>query len=175
MAIYKEDIADIEISTGNIHRTFMHHAIGEWDDNGDVFGVRLFKDGEAVSLSGLSCVGYFEKPDGTTVVIEGNKRDQKIAYVQLPQTCYAVTGTFKLTIKLTTANSAVTVRIVDGTIVRTAEGGMVDPGSLIPDMSGLDDLLLDINDVLATISAYSIEAVQISGTRYRIEVEEAVE
>ena len=175
MAVYKEDIVDIDLDAGSVHRSFSNHMLGEWDDQGDVFGVRLFRNRQEVLLTGLSCAGYFEKPDGTTVAISGNKIDQKIAYVQLPKTCYATPGAFKLTIKLTTANSAATVRIVDGTVVRTAIGSMVDPGSLIPDMTGLASLLTEINGVLDTISQYGISAELISGTRYRIEITEAEE
>ena len=33
MAIYKEDIVDIELESGTIHRSFLCHAIGLADDH----------------------------------------------------------------------------------------------------------------------------------------------
>ena len=173
MAIYKEDIIDINMDTGNVYRSFAHRRLGEWDEKGDVFGVRLLKHGQEVSLRNVSGAGLFKRADGVTVDVPFSKRGN-IAFVTLPKTCYAVTGGFELSIKLTTAANATTVRIVDGTVTKTSFGGQIDPqsGDYIPDMEGLQDLLDEINGILETISQYDIQAVQINGTRYRIEITE---
>ena len=53
MAIYKESIMDIDVINAGINRSFSCRMIGEGDSNGDRFGVRVFKNGEAVTLSGM--------------------------------------------------------------------------------------------------------------------------
>ena len=64
MAIYKEDIADIELNSGTIHRAFLNKTIGEGDALANWFGVRLFRDGEPVSAESASVTGLFIAPDG---------------------------------------------------------------------------------------------------------------
>lgn len=138
MAIYKEDIVSIELSSGTIHRSFLHHTIGSGDEKANRFGVRLFRDGEPVSAESATVTGLFMAPDGTRYVIsetsftgstgtEGNK-----AYVQLPGICYAVTGQFTLAIKLSGGGVEGTMRIIDGTVDETGEDGAVVPTSTIP-------------------------------------------
>ena len=51
MAIYKRDIASINLETGTIHRTFLNHSIGYKDQKADHFGIRVFRDGEPVDLT----------------------------------------------------------------------------------------------------------------------------
>ena len=55
MAIYHEDIVDIELESGNIHRSFAKHSIGSGDAAANRFGVRVLRNGEAVDLTGASC------------------------------------------------------------------------------------------------------------------------
>lgn len=138
MALYKEDILDIELNSGSIARSFLHHTIGSGDQKANRFGVRLFRKGEPVSAESATVTGLFMAPDGTRYVIsetsyagstgkEGNK-----AYVQLPPVCYAVTGQFTLAIKLTSGGVEGTMRIIDGTVDETGEDGAVVPTSTIP-------------------------------------------
>lgn len=138
MAIYREDVVNIELTSGTIFRSFMNHAIGAGDSKANRFGVRLFRNGELVSAESATVTGLFMAPDGTRYVIsetsypgstgtEGNK-----AYVQLPGVCYAVTGQFALAIKLTGGGVEGTMRIVDGTVDETGEDGAVVPTSTIP-------------------------------------------
>lgn len=173
MAVCKEDIIDINLETGNTHRSYTHHILGEFDEAGDVFGVRLIKGGRIADLTGVSCTGLFEKPDGTTEPILGYI-EKGAGCVKLPADCYSEVGAFKLTIKLVSLGEVVTARIVDGTIVDTSDGPLIDPttGTAIPDMEGLEDLLETLEGILAEIAQYNMEAVQITGTRYRIEITE---
>ena len=41
MAHYKEDIVNIDLANGKIHRSFLMRAIGSKDDDADRFGVRV--------------------------------------------------------------------------------------------------------------------------------------
>lgn len=52
MAIYKSDIADINLETGSILRSFRKHTIGTADQAADRIGVRAFRDGVPEDLSG---------------------------------------------------------------------------------------------------------------------------
>lgn len=149
MAVYKEDIVDIELNSGSIHRSFMSHSIGSGDDMANRFGVRAFRNGEPESIGG-TCAGYFIRADGATVVINNGIVDGNLAYVTLPDACYAVEGNFSLAIKCTGGNAIGTMRIVDGTVARTTTGSPIDPGTVIP---SIEDLIEAIDEAVASIPA----------------------
>ena len=146
MALYHEDIVNIELTGGTVNRTFMSHTIGSGDEDANRFGVRLFRNGEAENVGG-GCTGYFIRADGETVVITGAVSGN-LAYVTLPETCYAVEGNFTLAIKCTGGSVTGTMRIVDGTVARTTSSTIVDPGTLVDD---IEDLIDAIEDAVATI------------------------
>ena len=135
MAVYKRDIVDINLETGNIHRSFLKHSIGMKDQKADHFGVRVFRNGEAVSLTGVSVQGVFMPPQGSPIAItSGNIVSGNVAEVVLPQACYNYDGQFTLAIKLVDASNSVTgtVRIVDGMVDNTHASGTVAPTSAVP-------------------------------------------
>lgn len=136
MANYKEDIINIELENGTLHRSFLHHSIGEGDAKANRYGVRVFRNGEAVALGG-SCKGYFIRADGGTVTIEDGVVSGNVAYVTLPGTCYAVEGVFSLAIKVINGSETVTMRIIDGVVSRTSSGSAVDPGTIVPSVEAL--------------------------------------
>ena len=65
MANYREDIVNIELMGGNIHRAFMQKSIGAGDKLANRFGVRVFRNGSPVQLGG-TCNGLFIRADGAT-------------------------------------------------------------------------------------------------------------
>ena len=115
MAIYKNDIVDVELNGGGIHRTRMNHTIGKSDDDANRFGVRVLRDGAAESLTGISCAGYFTNSQGARTTLSGTVSGSE-AYVTLADACYTVEGPFRLAIKLSGGGVTSTVRIVDGMI-----------------------------------------------------------
>ena len=121
MAIYKEDIADVELESGDIYRSFLNHSIGQGDIKENRFGVRLLRNGQAESLSGCSCAGYFTRPDGTVKTLSGENAgiSGNTAYVTLTQDCYAYEGKFTLAIKVSGGGITATMRIVDGMVDNT--------------------------------------------------------
>lgn len=133
MAIYRSDIADIELNGGNIHRSFLHHSIGSGDNMANRFGVRVARDGEPVDLTGVSCFGYFRNAEGTNIALttEGTVAGN-MAFVTLPQACYNVEGQFMLAIKLVGGGITGTMRIVDGVVDNTNTGGAVAPTEDVP-------------------------------------------
>ena len=149
MAIYRNDVVTIDLENGNIHRSFMAKTIGEGDALANRFGVKLVRGGEAVDISGATCTGYFIRPTGDTVVINGSISNGT-AYVELPQTCYAYEGQFSLAIKLTGGSATGTMRIVDGVVANTTTDSVVDPGTVIP---SVEALIAAIDAAVATIPA----------------------
>lgn len=169
MAIYRNDIADIDLETGTVHRSFLNKALGEGDISGNRFGVRVLRNGQAVDLTGVSVSGYFVRANGTSVALSGS-RSGNTCWVTLPEACYAVEGNFTLAVKLTGGGVTVTARIVDGTIVNTALGDLVDPGSVIPSLADFTALVTRAETAATKIEGITISETQISGTRYRINV-----
>ena len=155
MANYREDIVNIELSTGLIHRNFMNKSIGEGDKKADRFGVRAYRNGVPENLSG-TVSGLFVRADGVTVTVTDGYVSGNLAYVTLPDTCYAVEGYFTLAIKATTANDVTTLRIVDGMVSRTSTDANVDPGTVLP---SIRQLQAEIDGLLATIPSDFSEIV----------------
>lgn len=147
MANYKENIVDIELTKGHIHRSFYPHALGAGDENADRFGFRLFRNGQPENITG-NCFGLFVRPDGETVPIESGVVSGNTAYVILPDDCYVVEGVYSLAIKVSGGGVTGTMRIVDGMVDRTSTDVIVDPGTILP---SIDDLIEAIENAVATI------------------------
>lgn len=117
MAFYKSDIVDVNLESGSIFRSFLPYRLGKDDAGANRFGVRVFRNGVAESLSGSSCKAVFTNAEGTKIALDsagtvsGNE-----AYVTLPDSCYEVPGRFTLAIRLEGGSVKDTVRIVDGTV-----------------------------------------------------------
>lgn len=133
MAIYKEDIVSIELENGVIHRSFLNHSIGSGDAAANRFGIRVFRNGSEVDLSGVSCQAYFQNAEGTNIALTSyGTVSGNVAYVTLPQACYNVEGQFCLAIKLVGGGVTGTMRIIDGMVCNTGTTGAVAPTSSVP-------------------------------------------
>ena len=134
MAVYKADILDVELNTGNIARSFLCHNIGKDDTKADRFGVRVYRDGEPESLSGCSIQGYMMRPNGTNLAITGSNTgvSGNEAWVDLPQAAYDYEGQFCLALKLIGGGVTGTVRIIDGMINNTFVSDAVAPTAAVP-------------------------------------------
>ena len=134
----KTDIARIDLAKDRIVRTFMNRPLGEADILADRFGVDVYRNGAAVDLTGASVIGYFIRATGDTVVINGGTvSGGNRAYIDLPQACYAYEGQFTLAIKIVKSGITGTMRIIDGTVNRTTTDTVIDPGSVVPDLTAL--------------------------------------
>ena len=169
MALYHNDIVDIDLDDGTVHRSFAHRILGEGDISANRFGVRLWRSGNPVTADGAQCMGYFIRHGrGDTVTINGGLFSGQEAYVTLPDACYAYDGAFSLAIKLIGGGVTGTMRIVDGTVADSVIGSPVDPGGVIPD---LDELLAVIDRAEAaanTIAGISIRAELVADENYRL-------
>ena len=132
MAVYREDLVDIELESGTIHRSFLNHSIGKGDNLGNRFGVRLYRNGEPVNLGTASCIGLFMAPDGTNIALSSQYAGGNIAYVTLPQACYSTEGQFTLAIKVIQDGITETMRIVDGVVDNTGVDSPVAPVGTVP-------------------------------------------
>ena len=151
MAIYKRDIVDINLETGNIHRSFLNHSIGYLDNAADHFGVRTFRNGTPVDLTGVSVQGIFMPPTGSPIAItSGNIVSGNVAEVVLPQACYNYEGQFTLSIKLVGGGVTGTMRIVDGIVDNTHASGTVAPTSAVPTYQ---EILSTYDDMVAAAAA----------------------
>ena len=147
MANYREDIINIELKSGSIHRSFLNYSIGAGDENANRFGIKAFRDGTPENLTG-TCIGLFVRADGETVPIDDGVISGNTAYVTLKKDCYAVEGNFTLAIKTTATGNVMTLRIVDGVVSRTSTDVIVDPGTIIP---SVEDLIAAIEAAVESI------------------------
>lgn len=116
------------------------------DNEANLFGAELYRDGTAVDITGEAVTGYFIRPDGDTVVLHGEAYDNT-ATVTLQQACYAYTGSGSLAIRVGTT----TVRVIDCHARQTQTGDLIDPGDVVPT---LDDLFAQIENMhVATMEA----------------------
>lgn len=168
MALYHEDIIDIELETGTVHRSFANRAIGQADIKANRYGIRLKRNGEPVSIGGATCIGFFiRNGNGDTVIINGGIFSGDEAYVTLPESCYVYDGNFTLVIKLVGGDVTGTMRIVDGTVVDSMIGTPVDPGSAVPDLAELLAVIGRAEAAADVIAGISITTELISGENYR--------
>lgn len=169
MAVYKEDFVTIDLATGRLFRSFNNRSIGLGDNNGDVFGFSVERNGTPVDLTGVTVMGYFIRADRTTILVSGEREGNR-CWVVLPDSCYAVDGQFTLSIKLVGDSDVATVRVIDGTVIQTVIGPIYDPGQVIPDLEDFRDLVERAEAAADDIERFSISVTLISGTRYRINV-----
>ena len=136
MALHREDIVDIDLNqNGNLHRSFLNHAVGKGDIMENVFGVRLTRNGEPVNVGGASCIGIFMAPNGQNILISGAEYtycNGNVAWVQLPQACYNAEGNFTLAIKVIDNDVTGTMRIIDGTVDNTGADTAIAPTGNVP-------------------------------------------
>ena len=168
MAIYKQNIVDIDLGRGQIHRSFLNHSIGMYDQQADRFGIRVLRDGEAVDLTGITVQGVFMPPQGSPIAITGNDYtsvEGNTAEVILPQACYNYEGNFTLAIKLVDATNTVTgtMRIVDGVVDNTHASGTVAPTGSVPTYQEVLAVYADMVTALVTVDELDDEVSDFKG------------
>lgn len=100
------------------------------DGFADRFGVEVLRGGKTADLSSYTVKGYFKRPDGVTITLDGTIDGNK-ATVLLRPDCYYYDGGFTLTIKLHgTGNYAHAQVIFDGKISETVTGIVIDGGNV---------------------------------------------
>ena len=96
--------------------------------------------GEAAQVTG-SVTGYFVRPDGNTVAVQGSMTGN-VASVVLAQACYAQEGDVKAVMRLSSGTDAkVTLAALILPVRNVLTDSIIDPGEVIP---SLDELLAQI-------------------------------
>lgn len=146
------------------------------DSRAHVIGARIVLNGEAVSLAGYICKGYFIRPDGATLTLEGTV-DGNAASVTLSKDAYLYDGAFSLALTLEGDGGIITARIIAGRIIATSteiigEGGTYSLAELMdminarlprPAQEGQPGFVLT-TDGAGGVSWQDISAGNIAGT-----------
>lgn len=111
-------------------------------------GVRVRDDGQPASLSG-TVQGYVLRADDATVLIQGSLSGSE-AWIDLPESAYAVPGPIQVAIRLTSGSEKTVIGACTGYVLRTSTDTIVDPGQVIP---SIDDILAKLDEMDAAIAA----------------------
>ena len=145
------------------------------DNNAHTWRVTVLDGGEAAQVAG-SVTGYFVRPDGNTVAVQGSMTGN-VASVVLAQACYAQEGDVKAVLRLSVSTGAkVTLAALILPVRNVLTDSIIDPGEVIP---SLDELLAQIasmeqleDEVSAAESArVSAEQGRVSAEQQRVAAE----
>lgn len=155
--VKKVDLVDIDLDTGRLPQSLYNRTIGTGDVKGNGFGVRVFRGGEPVDLSGVSVYGYFKPPQGNNIgITSGNVVSGNEAYVILPAACYNYQGQFTLAIKLVGSGITGTVRIIKGVVDTTNSDNAITPA---PSSTSLEEVLNVYEQVAPLATAGGVATV----------------
>ena len=159
-AAYLEDFIDIELTSGSLYRSFLNRPIGEGDIKANRFGIRIYRNGEAVNIGSSSVQGYFMAPDGSNIAITDSSHtgiSGNTAWIDLPQACYNYEGQFTLAIKVIGDGVTGTMRIVDGVVNNTGVTGAVAPTGTVPTYQEVLAVYEEMLEAKAGAIRYDIE------------------
>lgn len=112
------------------------------DNRAHTFHAECLEAGEPASLSGVTVVGVFVRPDQTAVELPGTIKGNT-ASITLTQECYAVPGECAVLIRLVHADGTKRVALwLRATVLETEFSQTVNPGEPLPN---IDDLLAAID------------------------------
>lgn len=146
--------------THGVVKTNMRPALLSGDQHAHKIMVAVTQDNANVSLSGCAVKGYFLRPDGATVVIDG-AANGNYAVVTLPADCYALPGLFSLVIRVSIGTVINTVFWGEGMVGRSTSDIVVDPGEVLP---SLDAMLALVERAEAAAQAIGAAAPAITCT-----------
>lgn len=110
-------------------------------------GVRLRSGAQPYTPDG-SCRGYVLRADGATVPILNGVANGNEMYIDLPEAAYAVQGSVVISIVCVTSTAITTVFLGSGTVNRSQTDVVIDPGTVIDDIS---TLIQEIETAVASI------------------------
>lgn len=161
MADYKSTILyDVDLDKGNTTlKVELPYPLYTEDHSAHKVGVRVFRDGKAVDLTGATVTGYFRRPpkdessSAETVILNGTA-DGNTAACVFNQYCYPYRGPFAFVLKISTTSMIHALLGMTGTILPARTTAIVDDSNVIP---SLDDLLKQV-EVMRTATAESKQA-----------------
>lgn len=119
------------------------------DADGNLIGVKVYKDGEPVTLSG-SVTGYCVLPDGSTVAVAGTRTGNR-AYITVPQSALAYVGPLGIVIKLIDGNTITTLLSIVATVYKSRTDNVITPSQqIITDWANaISEALQEVEDASA--------------------------
>lgn len=130
--------------------------LGGYTFTGDALSVKIgavvTQGGEAVTLTG-DVAGYVIRPDGVTVVIEGDTSSNR-AWVELPESAFSVPGMCSLAIRLTYGtndSNKVVLCAATFSVKTTSTTTIIDPGSVVPTYQELVEAIDALTDDVAAL------------------------
>ena len=135
------------------------------DKNANRLGANVFDDGEAVALGG-SCTGKAIRSDGSTVALSGTISGNQ-AYIDLPAACYAIPGPIQIYVIWGNSSTITTLVAGFGHVQVTETGTVIDPGTVVPDLSELLTMLEAMEQATeaAEAAAASIQVATLTETK----------
>ena len=133
------------------------------DNLAHTWKVQVKRNGIPVDMTGGNVVGYFQRKDGNTVMVDGTIEDS-ICKVTMAQECYAIPGAMKAVMRYTDTSTHTIVTLAYHAFTvqgRIDDGGIIDPGEVIP---SIDDLLAEIEAMEQATAA--AEAAATKSVRY---------
>ena len=128
--------------------TFLDGNVFSADNDGNKVGVKVYSDGEPVTITG-TISGNVIRPDGTTVAVTGSSSGNS-AWIVLPQAAYTYPGVVSIIIKNTVGSAIATLCAVVATVYESTTSVVVDPGTIIP---SIETLITSIQTAGASIPA----------------------
>ena len=119
-----------------------------FDHGGNAVHVYVKYAGEPVEIAGSVSASVI-RADGTTVAVPGAVSGS-MAYVILPQSCYAVPGVVSVVVKVTEDTTVTTIAAFVANVYRSSTDTIVDPGTIIP---SVQNLISAIETAVASIPA----------------------
>lgn len=117
------------------------------------FTITCMRGGQPYALSG-TISGRFMRADGTTVNVTGGTITNGVASIVLPRDCYNVVGRFQLAILCTAGSSALCIYAAIGHITRSADGTVIDTGTVLPTADELRDQLEELATLIDAANHY---------------------
>jgi lysophospholipase L1-like esterase len=133
------------------------------DNLAHTWEVQVKRNGIPVDMTGGNVVGYFQRKDGNTVMVNGTI-ENSICRVTMAQECYAISGAMKAVMRYTEASTHTVITLAYHAFTvqgRIDDGGIIDPGEVIP---SIDDLLAEIEAMEQATAA--AEAAANKSVRY---------
>lgn len=141
------DIIRIDQATVDLDKPLSRTSAGKVLATGDQmanrFSAQVVRRGQPVDLSGCSVKGYFIRPDQETISFTGAVRGNT-AYVDLPRACYLEEGRFYLSVKISSGNMTLTLRVIEGWIVKTQSDSLTDSGGTGGDSGEEEDATVQL-------------------------------
>lgn len=131
------------------------------DNGGNLIGVNVFDGDNPATLSGSVSASVI-RADGATVAVSGTLSGNQCSVV-LPQAAYETPGVLSIVIKLTTGTTVTSLCAVVANVYRSTTSAIVDPGTIIPDISAL---IAAIEAAISSIPADYSELLSAIATDY---------